>query len=245
MMMVRTLTMQFFILCTLTIDMSSSASAYAVCWILSIRSRSFPVNFIDSGVSGNGIICSGTGCRRRAALIGGSVVGGGIGLVLCLFSLWFCYRRCKGRPWKNNRQFIRSRTNPRMVLDQTPFKSGVWSSRHLQDTLWQGPVRYMLSFDHHSFTVTGSGVDYIGSFTVDGLFSPETGRMALTKMYSVQNTRPSTSTKLRTIIQLQWNETAHQFEGKWYTQTKTYRAENRFYLKFNQHQQPSSLYETL
>ena len=197
-------------------------------------------------MSGNGgSLCFDTGCRQRAALIGASAIGGCIGSVLCLLACWFGWRWWKGRPWYSNEKFIQTRRKRLVVPDSSPFKSGVWSSRYLQETRWHGPYRHLLSFDQQTSKVSGCGQDEIGPFSIDGLFSLNTGRLAFTKAYTLQNAHSSIYTRHRLIVQLSWNEETRQFEGKWYVQTKTYRAENRFYLKFNQHQHPSSLYETL
>jgi hypothetical protein len=45
------------------------------------------------------------------------------------------------------------------------------------------------------------------------------------------------------IIQLIWNSETRQFEGKWYVQTKKYRGENKFELRFSKQQQPCTYQE--
>jgi hypothetical protein len=208
----------------------------------------FLVNFINSGLYGNnGITCSGGSCRQRTTVIAGSIVGAGIGLILCLLAVWLCYRRCKGRPLKSNRAFVLTTADSRHArqpFDSHLFKSGVWSSRYLQDGKCHGPHRCLLSFDYQTLKVSGSGNDNNGVFVIDGIISMKTGRMGLNKTYTSTLSQSSAFFQSQILIQLVWNTKNSQFEGKWYVHTKNYRAENKFYLKYNQ-QQLISLYETL
>ncbi|CAF4087681.1 unnamed protein product, partial [Adineta steineri] len=83
----------------------------------------------------------------------------------------------------------------------------------------------------------GSGVDDIGSFTIDGTYSNETNRIGLTKQYQIGTGDPSQNLGHQVIIQVTWNEKNNQFEGKWYVQTKKYHGEGKFQLKFDEQQQ--------
>ena len=202
---------------------------------------------INSASSSNsGYTWSNASCRQRTTVIAGSIVGGGCGLVLCLITAWSCYKHCKGKPLTSNTAFVQRRylrKPPAESAEGVPFKSGVWSSRHMEDTKWRGPDRCLLSFDHQLSKVTGSGYDHLGIFTIDGVFSTKTARMGLTKIYAATPCLPSTHLKSKILIQLSWNFEQRHFEGKWYIRTSKYHAENKFYLKLHQ-PQTLSLYET-
>jgi hypothetical protein len=199
-----------------------------------------------SGLSGSpGVTCSSSECRQHVAVIAGSIVGGGIGLVLFIIGTWFCCRRYKGRPLQTNSIFVNTTThtnNKQNLYDITLFKSGFWSSRYLQYGIWQGPHRFTLLFDPQTMTVTGSGSDNVGIFTIDGTFSITTARIGLTKIYQSGPNNRSENSRHQVIIQLTWNSTNRQFEGKWYMKTNRYRGENKFELKFYK-QEPLLPYE--
>lgn len=112
------------------------------------------------------------------------------------------------------------------------FESGYWTSRYYQHDKWHEPYELSLSFDHQAFTITGSGSDNVGTYTVDGVYSPQSRRIGLTKVYQL-----GTGNKLENLghtvtIQLEWNWNHHQFEGKWYVRTKLFQGEDTFELKF-------------
>jgi hypothetical protein len=196
-------------------------------------------NTVYSSSSG---LCSGVNCHQRTTLIAGSIVGGGTALVLLLICTLLCCRRYKGRPSQANLSFINStnHTNNRQnTYDITLFKSGIWLSRHLQFGMWHGFHRFTLSFDPQSSKVTGSGSDNIGVFTIDGCYSNRTSRIGLTKSYQLGTGNRSQNFGHQVLIQLVWNSETRQFEGKWYVQTKKYRAEDKFELKFSNQQQLS------
>ncbi len=80
--------------------------------------------------------------------------------------------------------------------------------------------------------ITGSGVDDIGLFTVDGTYSVEPCRIGLTKKYQASIGNRSENLGHQVTIQLAWNAQNDQFEGKWYVQTSKYHGEDKFELKF-------------
>jgi hypothetical protein len=77
-------------------------------------------------------------------------------------------------------------------------------------------------------------------FIIDGTYSIRSSRMALTKIYQLGIGNRSENVEHQIIIQLVWNVDTRQFEGKRYVQTKNFREENRFELKFSKQQQLSS-----
>ena len=218
---------------------------------------SISVSFVGSGLSANtGITCMSVACRQRATLIAGSITGAGIALVLVGIIVFGCCRHWRGRPRQNNATFVNTahQRNPtQQIFDMTMFRSGSWYSRYLYYAKWHGPDHCSLSFDRQQSTVTGAGSDDLGAFTVTGIFSAQTGRMGLTKTYSPDTIAYGlVQPKHEITIQLIWHSHTRQFEGKWYVQTKKYRGENQFILKFNpqlqsqqQQQQQLFLHQTL
>jgi hypothetical protein len=79
----------------------------------------------------------------------------------------------------------------------------------------------------------------ISVFTIDGCYSNRTSRIGLTKSYQLGTGNRSQNFGHQVLIQLVWNSETRQFEGKWYVQTKKYRAEDKFELKFSNQQQLS------
>jgi hypothetical protein len=79
--------------------------------------------------------------------------------------------------------------------------------------------------------VTGSGADDVGTFIIDGTYSVETHRMDFIKQYQIGTGNRLENLGHQVTIQLTWNAGNHQFEGKWYVTTSTYRGEDKFQLK--------------
>jgi hypothetical protein len=119
-------------------------------------------------------------------------------------------------------------------LDMSVFKSGSWSTRYLQFGVWFGPDCVSLSFDLTSFKINGSGADDVGTYTINGSYSIEDGRMILIKKYQLGTGDPSGNLGHRVLIRLAWNPETCQFEGNWYVRTKLYCGLDKFELKFNE-----------
>ncbi|CAF1106498.1 unnamed protein product [Adineta steineri] len=113
------------------------------------------------------------------------------------------------------------------------FKSGHWKSQYFQYGKWHGPCRFSLTFDTNSMTVKGTGSDDIGKFTINGIYSHETSRLGLSKKYQLGTGNKTENLGHTVTIQLTWNETNNQFEGKWYVQTNKYHGNDKFQLKFD------------
>jgi hypothetical protein len=114
------------------------------------------------------------------------------------------------------------------------FPSGHWVSSYFQYEQWHGPYTFSLSFNHHELKVTGSGIDEVGAFSIDGIYSLNTGRIGLTKIYQKGTGNQSENLGHKVIIQLEWNFEKHQFEGEWYVHTNKYHGKDKFTLKFDQ-----------
>lgn len=112
------------------------------------------------------------------------------------------------------------------------FQSGVWCSRYRQKGTWHGPHEISLSFDPETFQVKGSGRDDVGFYTVNGRFSKETYRIAVTKCYVLDTSNPSQNLGHCVPIQVAYNKRNEEFEGKWYVDTEEYSGEGVFKLKF-------------
>ena len=112
------------------------------------------------------------------------------------------------------------------------FESGNWTSRYYQYKKWHGPHELSLSFDHQTSTIKGSGTDSIGTYAIDGIFSPHSQRIGLTKTYQLGTGNPIENLGHTVTIQLEWNSVHHQFKGKWYVRTKSFRGEDLFELNF-------------
>jgi hypothetical protein len=95
----------------------------------------------------------------------------------------------------------------------------------------------MLCFNCLQSTVTGSGSDDVGMFTIDGIYSTQSRRMGLTKTYQPGTGNPLQNLGHTVTIQLEWNRNQCQFEGKWYVRTSKFRDEDKFELKLDYQQQ--------
>ncbi|CAF3595305.1 unnamed protein product [Adineta steineri] len=189
---------------------------------------------------GSGSSCTTAACRNRSGIIAGIIIGSVVGLGFLIFGVSWCCKRCKGRPFRTNSNFIGKGTskNPHEnIYNGYQFQSGTWSGQYYQYGGWHGPYRCSLSFNSQLMNVSGSGVDDIGSFTIDGTYSNETHRIGLTKQYQLGTGDPSQNLGHQVIIQLTWNEKNNQFEGKWYVQTKKYHGDGKFQLKLDEQQQ--------
>ncbi|UJR11122.1 hypothetical protein I4U23_015304 [Adineta vaga] len=178
--------------------------------------------------------CTGDDCNR-AGIIAGSVIGGIFGLLAIIFGSIFCYRRCKGKPSRTNSVFVAKMPSDRnQPYSKASFQTGMWSSRYHQYNRWHGPHQLSLTFDSSMLKIDGNGTDDVGEFTITGLYSFQTNRMTLDKLYKSGTGNIMENFGHKVTIQLDWNAELNQFEGTWYVQTKKYRGEDKFELKLNQ-----------
>lgn len=125
------------------------------------------------------------------------------------------------------------------------FQSGVWESQYFQNNLWHGPYQVQLTFDGDQSKLTGSGTDDVGIYTIDGIYSPFTRRIGLTKRYQLGTGNPLQNLGHTVTIQLEWNILSNQFEGKWYVRTSKVRTSNKFVLKCDKVQQQPPSYSSI
>lgn len=141
-------------------------------------------------------------------------------------------RQCRlGSPIEANSVFISKNPLKTVVLQDNPFVDGLWFSRYYQFNTWHLPQQLSLSFNRYTNQVSGGGIDEIGSYTIDGIFSMNTFRMALTKLYQAGTGDPTQNLGHAVIVQLIWDSKHNLFRGKWYIHTNKYRGEDKFELK--------------
>ena len=79
--------------------------------------------------------------------------------------------------------------------------------------------------------MTGNGLDDVGTYAIEGMYSTKTNWIGLTKTYEKGTGDPTQNLRHNVTIQVTWSLSQHQFEGKWFVQTSKYSGENRFELK--------------
>lgn len=175
-------------------------------------------------------------CDDDECMYIGIGVGCGVALILliiggiCLYC--HCCRKTKvgSQPWQSNNTFVKMAV-PRTLKSEVHdfiFQSGLWNSRYYRNNSWIGPHRISLVFDPQTNKVTGSGTDDQGAFDItDGVYSPTTHRLGLTKTYRSDGstTSPLPSSQ---IIQLTWDATLKKFSGKWYDTTSYFKSDGDF-----------------
>ncbi|CAF1191357.1 unnamed protein product [Rotaria sordida] len=167
---------------------------------------------------------------------GGSCKGNNCSSNLAVTLGIICGIPALGRPLKSNTAFVLNETNQNYQLekcDTSIFKSGYWKSQYYQYGKCHGSHRFSLTFNDLLMTITGSGSDDVGTFTIHGSYSVYTHRIGLTKTYKRGTGNRLENLGHQVTIQLTWNAQNNQFEGKWYVQTSKYHGENRFELKFD------------
>ena len=117
------------------------------------------------------------------------------------------------------------------------FQSGRWESQYFQHNNWHAPYHVDLTFDAEQLKVTGSGLDDVGMYFIDGIYSIQTRRIGLIKKYQLGTGNPLQNLGHDVTIQLQWNRNSNQFEGKWYVRTPKFKGQGDFKLYYVSHQQ--------
>jgi hypothetical protein len=215
-----------------------------ILWIFNQVNINHSDAFYISGGSGNQTqsqtICTADGCGQASGIIVGTIIGSLFALAVTIFVSSFVYNRCRGRAFRSNSRFVKSSKSKSLKQepdDFNPFQSGNWTSRRFVQKKWKDRHPLSLSFDSQSTKVTGSGTDYIGTFTIDGVYSVKTRRMGLTKQYAVGTSNSLQNLGHISTYQVTWNSESQQFEGKWYVHTVKCKDEGKFELKFGEHQQ--------
>ncbi|CAF3210060.1 unnamed protein product [Rotaria sp. Silwood2] len=185
-----------------------------------------------SGSGGFGPFCFSIKCGLFLFLLTIFVIGFWVIVIICLLVL--CWIKCtSGIPSQMNENFIEQGSVKDYNYEESPFKTGVWSLLYHQYNNWHGPYQILLTFDHSSGKVTGRGTDDVGNFTMDGIFSSRTLRIALKQKYEVGTGDPTENRGHKSTIQLNWVSNKNRFEGTWYIQTLKYRDNGYFQLEFD------------
>ncbi|CAF0873525.1 unnamed protein product [Adineta ricciae] len=175
--------------------------------------------------------CTGDACPPEHNPTIGYAIIGTVGIVF----LFIAYKSItSGTPSQSNTAYVNLPSTDNQNVDRNPFESGLWSNRYYQYNSWHGPFHFRLLFDPETPTVTGNGIDDVGEYEIEGMYSRKSNRMGLIKNYR-QGTGDRTQNLGHNVtIQVAWNETQQQFEGKWFVKTSKYRGEDKFELKFEQ-----------
>ncbi len=171
--------------------------------------------------------CTNAACIRQEAIASFKLVG----IILVIVAIIFFYQWLKRQPIQSNETYVNLPEIEIETHDLNQFESGFWLSQYYQYDTWHGPHRLMLLFDPETWKVAGSGSDDVGAYTIDGIYSIKTNRMGLTKTYQKGTGDPQQNLGHNVTIQMAWNSTQHQFEGKWFVQTNKYNGEDKFELK--------------
>ncbi|CAF2814763.1 unnamed protein product [Rotaria sp. Silwood2] len=188
-------------------------------------------------------------CQGGGGGGGGSAGIYGIFIVVIILPLYCCYQCCAGKPRRSNAKFVNKTTTndeEKQIIDIKLFQSGQWESQYFQYSKWHGPYQIELSFDALQSKVTGSGLDDIGMYSIEGTYSTQSRRMGLTKTYQLGTGNRLENLGHTVTIQLEWNKYNNQFEGKWYVRTKKFKGAGDFKINFdkrNQYMPVLSIYE--
>lgn len=132
-----------------------------------------------------------------------------------------------------NADYIKGSATEIKLKDSDQFLSGVWTSRYYQYGRWHGPYMFSLAFDSVTNTITGDGCDDVGQFAIEGIFSAQTNRMALIKTYRKGTGDRQQNLGHSVTIQVAWNVTENQFEGRWFVKTRKYQGNDKFELRLD------------
>lgn len=130
----------------------------------------------------------------------------------------------------------------KQAIDIKLFQSGSWESQYFQYKQWYKSYQMDLTFDTLKSEIIGSGVDVVGTFTIEGIYSTQTRRMALTKKYQLGTGNPLENLGHDVTIQLEWNRSTNQFEGKWYVRTRKFKGDGEFKMNFDRRNEQPSLF---
>jgi hypothetical protein len=67
------------------------------------------------------------------------------------------------------------------------FTSGLWYNRYSQFGVWHGPFQHLMTFNPYNNTITGSGVNDVGEFTMNGYYSRATLQIMMNLAYKVRD----------------------------------------------------------
>ncbi len=174
-----------------------------------------------------GRTCTDDACRRESTIESYFIIG----CIIVIVIVVFFSQSSTGKPAQSNEIYVNLPSNEIDEQDFNQFQSGFWSSRYYQYDTWHGPYQFSLLFDPRTWKVTGNGLDDVGAYAIEGIYSTKTNRIGLTKTYQMGTGDPAQNLGHNVTIQVTWNLSQRQFEGKWFVQTSKYSGENKFELK--------------
>ena len=195
--------------------------------------------FLTGGVRGGGG-CTGSACRI-GWIVAGSVIGGLFALAAIIFLIvWCCRRRQRHQSSDSNMKeaFLdpkssKSNTSNYETYSDDFRKNGTWTTRYNQYGKWHGPHRVSLNFDRNLNQVAGKGSDDVGQFVINGYLSADNQSLSLRKTYESGTGDVQENFGHTVTLQLTWNPSHSQFEGKWSVSTSRYAGDGQYELKFD------------
>ena len=170
--------------------------------------------------------CTDDACRNQQALVFKLVA-----VIFGISAVIFIYHWCKRQSIPTHESYVNSPASEIETQDLDCFESGLWTSRYYQYNGWHGPYRLSLLFNPETRSVSGSGSDDVGTYTIVGIYSTRTNRMGLTKSYQTGTGDLQENLGHNVTIQMAWNSIQSQFEGRWFVRTNAYSGEDNFELK--------------
>ena len=96
-----------------------------------------------------------------------------------------------------NRDYVLNGYNDRYGIGNSIFRSGSYETYYFKSDIPHGPFTMKLGFHPKAdYTVHGGGADDVGTFVINGIYSPQTLRMGLMK--EIPNWNRKSKRKLRT-----------------------------------------------
>ena len=106
--------------------------------------------------------------------------------------------------------------------DQNPFITGLYSGCYDQGQDEHNMKAFRLRFDQETETVQGNGTDNVGNYTIDGIYSNRTKRIALNKTY-IRGTGNAEQNLGHTVkVLLEFDIKRNEFQGDYHVKTKKY-----------------------
>ncbi|CAF4064640.1 unnamed protein product [Rotaria sp. Silwood2] len=171
-----------------------------------------------------------------APIVGGAV--GGVISIAILVGFCVCFFTCilpcmKGRPLCFPKFYIHGAIPMGSDISDSIFISGTFASYHYISGEYYGPYDIGLGFypeaDH---IVHGKGKDDIGIYVITGIYSRKTLRMSLKLHYQLGTGNPEENLGHTAIVQVKWNRSNEQFEGKYYVRNTLHHDENKFVIRY-------------
>ncbi|CAF3974966.1 unnamed protein product [Adineta steineri] len=186
-----------------------------------LSARREVTRLLNTGLMGNGYQLPNTMIEHLVT------IGLFIIFYMALYHLW-----SNSISMPSNEDYINMLSNEIEEENCDQFVSGFWLSHYYQYDRFYRPYQFSLSFDSQTREVNGNGVDDIGKFVVNGIYSINTNRLAIIKTYREETENSTENFGHNITIQVAWNSNQYHFEGKWFIKTRNYSGDGRIELKF-------------